>query len=134
MDNIEVGCAIIYRNQKILIAQRHLEDSFGGYWEFPGGKREKEETLEACLKREVWEELGIEVLPVRSWGVREHETRERKIGLFFYFCEWKSGEPVALDCKDFKWVSRESIRGYSLLPGDQEILEDLISHWDQYFN
>ena len=133
METLEVGCAIIYRNGKLLIAQRHLKDSFGGYWEFPGGKRERDETIEACLVREAFEELGICIHPERLFSRRVHETPDRRISLFFFFCRWVSGEPRAIDCKDFNWVSREDIRQYTLLPGDLEVLEDLILHWDEYF-
>lgn len=132
-DTLEVGCAIIHKNGKLLIAQRHLADSFGGYWEFPGGKREQNETIETCLAREVAEELGIRVQPERLLCNRVHGTGERKISLFFFFCRWVSGEPQAIDCKDFRWVSREDIRQHKLLPGDLEVLEGLVLHWDEYF-
>ncbi|MFH0984117.1 MAG: (deoxy)nucleoside triphosphate pyrophosphohydrolase [Candidatus Omnitrophota bacterium] len=133
METIEVGCAIIHRNGQLLIAQRRLDDSFGGYWEFPGGKREKDETIEDCLAREASEELGIEIFPEKLLCNRVHGTSERKISLFFYFCKWMSGEPRTIDCKDFKWVTREDIRRYTLLPGDLEVLEDLVLHWEKYF-
>lgn len=133
MEIIEVGCAIIHRKGELLIAQRHLEDSFGGYWEFPGGKREKDETIEDCLVREAFEELGIQVLPEKLLCNQVCGTAERKISLFFYFCKWMSGEPRAIDCKDFQWVTRETIRRYTLLPGDLEVLEDLVLHWEKYF-
>lgn len=130
---LEVGCAIIHKQGKLLIAQRHLSDSFGGYWEFPGGKREQAETIEACLVREVSEELGIVIHPERLLCSRVHGTSGHKISLFFFFCRWVSGEPRAIDCKDFRWVSREDIRQYTLLPGDLEVLEDLALHWEEYF-
>ena len=133
METIDVGCAIIYKNDRLLIAQRCLEDSFGGYWEFPGGKREDGESLEECLVREVLEELDVQIRPEKPWGCREHEIKDRKIRLFFHFCEWEKGDPVAKECKGFQWVSREDVRQYSFIPGDMEILEDLISHWDEYF-
>ncbi len=129
----EVGCAIIHKHGQILIAQRHLSDSFGGLWEFPGGKRESEETIEACLAREALEELGIQIHPERLLCNRVHGNPERKISLFFYFCRWVSGDPRAIDCKDFRWVSREDIRRYTLLPGDLEVVEDLVLHWEEYF-
>jgi len=44
-----------------------------------------------------------------------------------------SGEPQAIDCKDFRWVTQEDIRRYPLLPGDREILEELVLHWEEYF-
>jgi 8-oxo-dGTP pyrophosphatase MutT (NUDIX family) len=170
-ETLEVGCAIIHKNGKLLIAQRHLGDSFGGYWEFPGGKREQGETIEACLTREAFEELGIRIHPEKLLCNKIHGpnpfqlkhsgtdsplfknkgnqcrpsrhsqkenkdlggTPERKISLFFFFCKWVSGEPRAIDCKDFSWVSREEIRQYTLLPGDLEVLEDLVLHWEEYF-
>ena len=133
MNTLEVGCAIIHKNGKLLIAQRYLGDSFGGFWEFPGGKREQDETIEACLAREAFEELGIRIHPERLLCHRMHGASERKISLFFFFCRWESGEPRAIDCQDFNWVSREDIRRYTLLPGDLEVLEDLVLHWEEYF-
>ena len=133
MGLFEVGCAIIHKDGKLLIAQRHLQDSFGGYWEFPGGKREPNETIEECLAREAFEELGIRIHPERLLCNRVHGAPERRISLFFFFCRWMSEEPRAIDCKDFRWVSREDIRGYPLLPGDLEVLEDILLHWEKYF-
>lgn len=133
METLEVGCAIIHKNGKLLIAQRHLDDSFGGYWEFPGGKRERDETIEGCLAREAFEELGIRIQPEKFLCNRMQEASKCRISLSFFFCKWVSGEPRAIDCKDFAWVSREDIRQYALLPGDLEVLEDLVLHWDDYF-
>jgi len=133
MKVIEVGCAIIHKNARLLISQRHLQDSFGGYWEFPGGKREEGETIEDCLAREAQEELGVRIHPERLLCQREHGSEDRRISLFFYFCKWESGEPRAIDCKDFRWVGREDIRNAVFLPGDLEVLEDLVLHWDKYF-
>ena len=133
MGLFEVGCAIIHKDGKLLIAQRHLQDSFGGYWEFPGGKREPNETIEECLAREAFEELGIRIHPERLLCNSVHGAPERRISLFFFFCKWVSGEPRAIDCKDFRWVSQEDIRRYTLLPGDLEVLEDLLLHWEKYF-
>lgn len=133
MEIFEVGCAIVYKEGKLLIAQRHLQDSFGGFWEFPGGKREEGETLEQCLKREVDEELGVRICPRGLLRRKDIEHSGKKLFLFFYFCEWESGEPQALDCKDFKWVAREDVRQYTFLPGDLEVLKDLELHWDEYF-
>ena len=133
MENLEVGCAIIHKDGKVLIAQRHLTDSFGGLWEFPGGRREEGVTIEACLEREVFEELTVRVRPERLLCKKEHGTSGRKISLHFFFCSWVSGEPRAVDCKDFRWATGEDIRQSTFLPGDLEILEDLILHWDEYF-
>jgi mutator protein MutT len=134
METFDVGCAIIHKNGKLLVAQRNLGDSFGGFWEFPGGKREKDETIEQCLRREVQEELGVLVEPERLLCKRDHGTPERKLSLHFFFCKWMSGDPQAIDCRDFSWVSHEDIRERTFLPGDLEVLEDLIGHWNEYFS
>ncbi len=133
MERIEVGCAIIHKQGKLLIAQRHLEDSFGGYWEFPGGKREPHETIEACLEREALEELGIRIAPERLLCKKDHGTTDRGITLSFFFCRWISGDPRPIDCKDFRWVSKEELRVPVFLPGDLEVLEDLVLNWEEYF-
>ena len=61
MPIVDVAAALVFREGKLLITQRHAEAHLGGLWEFPGGKRELNETFETCLKRELREELGIEV-------------------------------------------------------------------------
>ena len=133
METMEVGCAIIRREGRLLIAQRNLNDSYGGFWEFPGGKREANETLEGCLAREVFEELGVRIRPERLLCRHIHEVPGRKISLNFYFCDWTEGEPVALDCKDFRWVTRSEIGQFKFLPGDLEVLEELKEKWEDYF-
>ncbi len=133
METVEVGCAVIHRSGRLLIAQRNLNDSYGGYWEFPGGKRETGETLEACLAREVFEELGVRILPEKFFCRHTRELPGRRISLCFYFCVWTGGEPAALDCKDFRWVTRSEIGQYEFLPGDLEVLETLKKNWEEYF-
>ncbi len=58
---VEVSAALIFRDGKLLIAQRHAKSHLGGLWEFPGGKREAGETFEQCLVREICEELGVDI-------------------------------------------------------------------------
>jgi mutator protein MutT len=60
MNTVEVSAGLVFRNGKLLITQRYPNAHLGGLWEFPGGKRECDESFEACLARELREELGIE--------------------------------------------------------------------------
>jgi len=62
MPIIDVAAGLVFREGKVLITQRHAGAHLGGLWEFPGGKREPDEAFEACLQRELREELGIEVV------------------------------------------------------------------------
>ena len=133
MHTIEVGCAIIVKAGKILIAQRKPGTHLGGYWEFPGGKRHDGELLEDCLIREVREELGIEIHPRKLLGRTQHVYPEKKIVLDFYFCDWITGRPVKHDCFDFRWVEPLELRSYRFPPADTDVINELIRKRTHYF-
>ena len=122
---IEVGCALIIRDKHLLIAQRKPGGQWGGYWEFPGGKREPDEAIEGCLVREVQEELGVLVKPRELLTIKFHPYPGRRLKLFFYFCGWVHGEPQRRDCLDFRWVLPEELYGFNFLPGDRDIIREL---------
>ena len=86
MEALEIGCAIIQKEDRLLIAQRRPGDHLAGYWEFPGGKREGDETMEDCLVREVREELGVWIRPVEFLFRVDHTYANRDISLHFYHC------------------------------------------------
>lgn len=130
---MEVGCAIIRRKNQLLIAQRCLDDHWGGYWEFPGGKKECEETLENCLIREVEEELGVAIRPVKLLQQVDHAYPERTLRLFFYLCDWVSGEPGKKECHDFCWTEPVGLRQFKFPPADDGIIEELICNEEKYF-
>jgi 8-oxo-dGTP diphosphatase len=133
MIKIEVGCAIIRKDGKILIAQRKPDVHLGGYWEFPGGKMEACESLEACLIREVDEELGIKIQPSKLIQKAEHPYPEKIIVLYFYLCDWVSGNPTKKDCEDFRWIEPHELRDFKFPPADAEMIEELINKKDDYF-
>ncbi len=88
---IEVSAAIIFRDGKLLIAQRHTASHLGGLWEFPGGKREPGETSEQCLVREIREELGVEISVGELFEEVSHTYPEKSVHLKFFFCQVISG-------------------------------------------
>ena len=126
METIEVGCAMIERQGEFLIAQRCPGMRCPGFWEFPGGQRESHETMEQCLIREIGEELGIRIRPTEFLGRKDFEYPDRKVSLYFYFCDWISGRPSKRDCFDFAWVSPRQMKNYRFLPADFEIIDYLI--------
>ena len=130
---LEVGCAIIERQGFLLIAQRHDADHLGGYWEFPGGKKEAGETLEECLVREVLEELGVIIKP--RCKVREivHTYPERDLHLVFWLCDWQSNEPQKIDCQNFCWILPAQLKEFKFPPADDELIEDLLANQGSYF-
>ena len=122
---IDVGCAIILRNPYLLIAQRKPGDSLAGYWEFPGGKLEDGEELGQCLRREVFEELRVEIEPRRILRQKIYQYPSKQLRLHFVLCDWIRGKPVKHDCYDFKWAPPEGLRNYPFLPADADILYEL---------
>src|SRR5215469_16125110 len=122
---IEVSAGLVFRDGKLLITRRHAGAHLGGLWEFPGGKREEDETFEQCLVRELREELGIEVdvgEPVESLT---HAYPEKTVVLKFFRCSWKQNEPRAIDCLDFKWVSAGELGDYEFPAADARLLQML---------
>lgn len=130
---IDVGCAVISKGGKILIARRPYGSFLSGYWEFPGGKRLPEEDIEACLVREVREELGIEIAPFEFFRRVDHVYPEKRVSLYFYFCDWVSGTPTRRHCLDFAWVEPAALRRYRFVPADQDIINELVSKRAWYF-
>lgn len=123
---MEVGCAIIAREGRILIAQRNPGTHLGGFWEFPGGKREESETIEGCLAREVLEELGIDIRARQFLRRTDYEYPDKDVSLYFYICDWVGGEPLRRGCRDFRWVTPQELRSYRFPLGDDLILNELI--------
>src|SRR5438105_579613 len=106
---IDVAAALVFRHGKLLITQRYHDAHLGGLWEFPGGKREEGESFAKCLRRELNEELGIEVEIGELLETIEHVYPEKKVRLQFFRCVWKKNEPRTLGCPDFRWVSRDEL-------------------------
>ena len=125
MPVIEVAAALVFRDGKLLITQRHAEAHLGGLWEFPGGKREPEETFEACLTRELREELGIEVEVGELVESLTHAYPDKTVHLRFFRCRWVRPEPQTLGCPAFKWVRAAELNDYAFPAADARLLERL---------
>jgi len=122
---VEVGAAVIIQNGNILIAQRRYGDSYGGFWEFPGGKRKPDESMPECLQRELEEELGVEAEAETLWKTAEYICPERTIRLYFYFCRITGGELIARGCQAYRWVTPGELGNFSFPPADLEIVSEL---------
>jgi mutator protein MutT len=125
MKSIEVSAGLVFRGGKLLITQRHADTHMGGLWEFPGGKREGNETFEECLMRELREELGIEVEVGELLESLTHSYPEKTVVLKFFRCRWTQNEPRTLDCLDLKWVTASELGDYEFPAADARLLERL---------
>lgn len=112
---------------RILISRRKDDDSFGGYWEFPGGGREADETLEACAVREVREELGVTVAAERLMRVIENPYPGKQLKLVFFLCRHVAGEPQTIECAEARWVDPHELNHYRFPPANQAVIDELIA-------
>lgn len=119
---VDVGIALIRRGDTVLICRRPPHVPLGGYWEFPGGKREANETIEQCVVRECREELGIRVVPIRRLDVIEHTYEHGRVRLFPFICDLASGEPAAQQAEEMRWVSPSELADYPFPPANKPIL------------
>lgn len=124
---IEVAAGLIFRDRKLLITQRYPEAHLGGLWEFPGGKREADESFENCLRRELLEELAIEVEIGEIVEEIAHHYPEKSVSLRFYRCNWSRNEPQTLACPDFRWVTQRELSNFEFPAADAAIVQRLMS-------
>lgn len=123
---IQVAAAIIENEQGLLlIARRRPEKSQGGLWEFPGGKLEESESPEACLVRELKEEMNIEIEPYEYFGINEHSYGSVHIQLIALKARYVCGEIVLVDHDECRWVRREELHDFQFAPADIMFVEML---------
>lgn len=122
---VQVAAGLIVREGHYLIARRKAGTHLGGLWEFPGGKREPGESLEDCLRRELREELGVDVTPPVHVRVIRHDYREKTVELHFFRCTISRGEASALDCEEVRWVTPGELSDYEFPPADRPLIEAL---------
>jgi A/G-specific adenine glycosylase len=110
-----VTAAVIHRTGQVLIAQRPAEGLLGGLWEFPGGKLQPGEDLPSCLRREILEELGVEIT-IGGWiGVFRHGYTHFKVTLHAFHCALLNGtRPQPLQAQDLRWVSPPGLQDYPM--------------------
>jgi mutator protein MutT len=127
MKVIEVAAGLVFCDSRLLITQRPTAGHLGGLWEFPGGKREPDESFEDCLRRELMEELGIEVEIGALVESITHEYPEKTVHLRFFRCTWKQHEPQPLGCPAFRWVNVEELDAHEFPAADSRLLGKLRS-------
>jgi A/G-specific adenine glycosylase len=123
---LQVGAGVVWRDSEtFLIARRKEEGMLGGLWEFPGGKLEQGEAMAGCIRRELREELDIEV------DVGEHLTHVRHTYSHFHLrmdvhhCRWRGDPPQALDCADFRWVTLAECDALPFSKADLKVIQAL---------
>jgi A/G-specific adenine glycosylase len=123
----DIAVGVIWRGDEILIAKRPPEGLLGGLWEFPGGKPEPGEPLEAAVVREVGEEVGVEVEPGAKITAVEHAYSHFEITLHAFHCRYRAGTPRPLTCQEVTWVRPEELDRYAFPAANRRVLEQLVT-------
>lgn len=122
-----VACALLDTDGRVLLAQRPKQKTLGGLWEFPGGKLEADETPEACLIRELREELGIDVTAacLAPLSFASHGYADFHLLMPLYICRKWQGICQPLEGQQLKWVRPARLRDYPMPPADEPLIAHL---------
>jgi 8-oxo-dGTP diphosphatase len=121
LSRIVVTAAVVRRGDRYLVTRRPGGVHLQGLWEFPGGKCEAGEDHESCLRREIDEELGVDVRVGRRILEVAHEYPERAVELHFFDCELL-GEPRARLGQEMRWVAASELATLEFPPADAELI------------
>ena len=122
MKKINVASAIIIKNNKYFIAKSNKNKHLGGFYEFPGGKQNINETLEETVIREIKEELDVYVCVGNKLGEEHYKDEKINVHLHYFFCTIISGDIVLKEHEDSVWVSKEEFQNYEFAEGDKDII------------
>ena len=122
-----VTAAVICRDQRVLITCRPPKGLLGGMWEFPGGKQQHDEDLPTCLRREIGEELGVEIEVGSQLGVYRHAYTHFRVTLHAFWCILLKGEPHPIQVVDMRWVRLDELSQYPMGKIDRQISQNLVS-------
>ncbi len=126
-----IGVAVIWNDQgQILIDRRRPEGVMGGLWEFPGGKIEPGETVEECIKREIYEELGIVIEVGEHLITIDHTYTHLRVTLTVHHSRLIKGIPQPIECDEVRWVSLDKLEQFAFPEANIQIIAAL-REWER---
>ena len=123
MDKFDVVAAIIIKDGKYFIAQRNRNKHMGLSWEFPGGKVEEGESFEIALKREIKEELNIEINIKNKLGEENYQDDKINVKLHYFICSHFNGEIILSEHENSAWITKNEFKNYNFAEGDSDIIK-----------
>jgi len=124
-----IGVGVVFNDRgQVLIDQRLEEGLLGGLWEFPGGKQEPGEAIEATIARELREELAITVEVGAQLISVDHAYSHKRLRFEVHCCRWLSGTPQALACQQWRWVEPAQLGDYPFPAANARIIAALQEH------
>lgn len=127
MKTIQVTCALIDFNGKILVVQRSQSMDLPLKWEFPGGKIEKNETEEECIRREIKEELNIDIEIVHRLSPTIYNYPNQSIQLIPFLANYSGGELKLLEHRRFQWLPKKELLELDWAEADIPIVKEYLS-------
>ena len=124
MTPLVVTAAVVAIDGRYLVTRRQRGAHLEGFWEFPGGKCDRDETLKECLSRELLEELDVPSRIGAELFTTTHAYPDRSVEIHFFSCELL-GEPRAALGQEMRWVRREDLATLEFPPADAELIEIL---------
>jgi len=126
LKRIRVAVGILFNAQgQVLVGQRVVKDRYHQKWEFPGGKIEANESVEAALYREFKEEVGIELNDSQPFMDIQHDYPDRLVQLYVHTVKSYAGEPRSLEGQALKWVAIKDLNKLDFLQGNQAMIAKL---------
>lgn len=126
----DVAVGIIWKGDKILITKRPDDGLLGGLWEFPGGKRQPNESLEDCVRREIFEEVKVRVRDLRHCMTVRHGYSHFRVTLHVFQGTYAGGQPRCRGCTAWAWVKPSDLRKYAFPSANQKIMAQLFDALD----
>lgn len=123
----KVTCALIEQYGRVLITQRSESMSQAMLWEFPGGKVEEGETEEACLIREIKEELNLNITPLHRLTPVIQDYGDKTIELIPYICQYNNGTIKLAEHRAYHWVVPQDLAGYDWCSADIPIVHEFVA-------
>lgn len=124
---VRVAVAIVLRDGRFLVGQRHPNTHLGGLWEFPGGKSEPGESPAQTAMRELKEECNVDAAVVRVLAPMRHQYTDRIIELTPVLCDWQNGEGEPIGTETCRWFTLDELRTLPMPQMNGEILDAISS-------
>jgi mutator protein MutT len=124
---VDVAIGIVVRYGHVLICRRRPTGHLAGFWEFPGGKLEPDESPADCLARELAEEVAITAAIIRVLPVIEHDYPEVSVRLHPFLCRHATGEPRPLACDEVRWVEPRHLPNFRFPDANAELIDWVIN-------
>ncbi|MCF2857440.1 8-oxo-dGTP diphosphatase MutT [Pseudoalteromonas sp. SMS1] len=122
---VNVAVGVIFKQGQYFVCKRNEAQHQGGLWEFPGGKVERQESVEQALQRELSEEIGIDVLASKHLTTIEHDYGDKQVCLHVHVVDQFNGEPTGLEGQPNQWVDYEGLKALAFPKANIAIIKAL---------